>query len=211
MKYQTDSGEIISLNPHKFVQRKKMCERLKNKFGTIVELFAGRGYLTEKLYSKFSNKSILVEREKYEELARFKKPKYTIYQMNNQKFLEENLKKIDLSNMTLIDFDAFGMPMAAINIFFRNFKVTKPFFLTLTDGTARYIQMNYHNLPTLTKTYLDNGYDFVFKRIDTRLLLRNTIVKTLQGLAYKYKFKLGFVNYADNAKTTVYMGFEVSP
>lgn len=211
MKYVTTSGEIVSLNPRKFAQRKRICEKITNKHGTILELFAGRGYLTEKLYSEFSDKNILVEKQNYFELIRFKESKYTIFIKNNEKFLKEDLEKLNLSDMTLIDFDAFGTPIPAIHIFFKNFKVTNPFFLTLTDATARYIQMNYNREKELTKVFLDNGYDFVYKRIETRLLVKYTIIKTLENIAKKYDFKINHLNYANNSHTTVYMGFEVLP
>lgn len=211
MKYVTASGEIVSLNPRKFAQRKRICEKITNRYGTILELFAGRGYLTEKLYSKFCVKGILVEKKNYDELTRFKSRRYTIFIKNNEKFLKEDLNRLDLNDMTLIDFDAFGTPIPAIHIFFRNFKVTKPFFLTLTDATARYIQMNYNRVKELTKVFLDNGYDFVYKRIETRLLVKNTITKTLENIAKKYDFKINYLNYANNSHTTIYMGFEVLP
>ena len=106
---------------------------------TVLDLFAGKGYLSW-LYAKHGcEKLICVEKsEKYfkvlkENLSEFEgKCEIEFYNMDNLKFLEKNLSRDE--PITHVDFDAYGSPAKQVKKFFENYQPKSFLLCFLTDG-----------------------------------------------------------------------------
>jgi len=125
------------LNPNKFRQRAAAAGYLA-KHGTIMELYAGDGDLSEKVYSKLNPRRMVLVDDDEQALQKAKSrladvgvAKY-FYPMNNEKFIREKARQFH--DTTLVDFDAYGSPGRTIQLFFDHFKVRHPMIVAMTDG-----------------------------------------------------------------------------
>jgi hypothetical protein len=128
------------LNPRKLAQRKELIEKARE--GTVLELFAGRGNLSKAAFKPKARRFILVDADG-EELAKALKATNGVetkaYVADNIDWCEHELKNERLSDLSYVDFDAFGSPAPAMKAFFENYKVKRPIYVGLTDGAGHYI------------------------------------------------------------------------
>ena len=120
--------------PEKFEQRIQARDALKNH-DTILELYAGRGFLTERVYKGHGKLLVLVDDE--QKLLKQAKEKIRgckahLYYMDNMKFLDRYVRRYP--EITLVDFDAYGSPAFQIQKFFARHPVRQRIVVSITDG-----------------------------------------------------------------------------
>ena len=125
------------LNAEKRQQRAEAARYLRNHH-TILELYAGEGNLSEKVYAPLNPRRMVLvdddaralEKAKVR-LARFGVKK-EFYPMPNEQFIKRGyLRKYP--DISLVDFDAYGSPSRTVQLFFDNYRVRQPMIATLTD------------------------------------------------------------------------------
>ena len=99
---------------------------LNEKSGKCIELFAGKGFLTEE-YEEMFNEVVTVDEANYDNVQ---------YNMTAETFIRTELS--NHLNFNLIDFDDEGCPGEEIKLFFETIKGTDKdsFVLSITDGAA---------------------------------------------------------------------------
>ena len=126
------------LNAEKRQQRAEAARYLRNH-QTILELYAGVGNLSEKVYAPLNPRRMVLvdddaralEKAKVR-LARFGVKK-EFYPMPNEQFIKRGyLRKYP--DVSLVDFDAYGSPGRTVQLFFDNYRVRQPMIAALTDG-----------------------------------------------------------------------------
>jgi hypothetical protein len=126
------------LNAEKHRQRAEAARYLRNH-QTILELYAGEGNLSEKVYAPLNPRRMVLvdddaralEKAKVR-LARFGVKK-EFYPMTNEQFIKRGyLRKYP--DVSLVDFDAYGSPGRTVQLFFDNYRVRQPMIAALTDG-----------------------------------------------------------------------------
>jgi len=130
----------------KYLLTIELMEGLKQNEGTIVELYAGRGYFTKFVYSHLEPKRIIAVEKDKETLRRYrarvsklfrkKETKVEIYNMDNIKWMKEVMPKLDLSDLVLVDFDASGRLNIALETFFDVYDRKGELRIRTTDGVA---------------------------------------------------------------------------
>jgi len=102
---------------------------------TILELNAGRGYLSSHVYAGRAKRMILVDDDgRYLQAAKRKlegKP-LRAYAMDNLKFIEERLDPRE--EITLVDFDPWGSPGPTMQSFFEKYPVKRKMIVCMTDS-----------------------------------------------------------------------------
>jgi hypothetical protein len=126
---------------------------------TVLDLFAGKGYLAW-LYAKHGcEKLICIEKNLAyfqvltKNLAEFSH-KIFLYNIDNLRWLDECLNPKE--PITWVDFDAFGSPALQVQKFFAKYPVKRAMAISLTDG----IIMNFRRLSNadLRRLYLQDFY-----------------------------------------------------
>jgi len=214
-RYSTGSilkGERVTaptLHKAKVEQRRRVVERMPR--GAVLELYAGKGYLTKEVYSKKATRVILVDSDKkalQSANTRLKgRVRKEIYVGNNKKWIEE-MDPAEFKDLTLVDFDAFGTPTETMSNFFDHYPIKKPLYVTATDGSALYYQQNpnargkksakrlYHNVP--------RDYGTVRGQVD---MLSTFMDKEGQ----KHHFKVEPISIAKGNNVTIYAGYLLKP
>ena len=59
-----------------------------------------------------------------------------IYAGDNREWIKEKMADVDLSDLVSVDFDAFGNPTDTMQVFFDNYKIRKPLYVSLTDDST---------------------------------------------------------------------------
>jgi len=111
-----------------------------SKHGTIVDLFAGEGIVSE-IYKPHAERLILVDDDKRKlgsAKRRLQNGSVEYFNMDNFKFMEEILPSI--RNLTLVDFDPYGSVGKHLQAFFNAYPVKHQFILCLTDGATKDIR-----------------------------------------------------------------------
>lgn len=126
------------LNAEKHRQRAEAARYLRNH-QTILELYAGEGNLSEKVYAPLNpRRMVLVDDDaRALEKARVRLARFGVkkefYPMPNEQFIERGyLRKY--SDVSLVDFDAHGSPSGTVQLFFDNYRVRQPMIAALTDS-----------------------------------------------------------------------------
>jgi len=128
---------VDHINPEKFAFRRAAL-RYDRRRAKVIELYAGVGYLTARVYAPAYRELVAVEKDAasfrrlVRRVGRFAGAHY--YHKNNGRFIEEDLAAhLDFS---AVDFDAFGAPGEVVIAFFAAIagKVARPFLLLMTDG-----------------------------------------------------------------------------
>jgi len=118
MPYKTKAENVAAdLEEKKLKQRLQLVKHLKEK-GIFLELFAGKGYLSQ-VYANYASQLILVdENEDYLREAQKKLGHIPtrIFCKDNIDFIREDLPKFQ--DLVFVDFDAFGCPAKQIKAFF---------------------------------------------------------------------------------------------
>jgi sulfite reductase alpha subunit-like flavoprotein len=200
----------------KYIHRRNLLEKFKEVKGDVsLELFAGKGVLSKSVYSKYVNKMILVDKDK-ELLEKAKKKlgdKAEIYCMNNIKFIKEVMPKLDLSDLRIVDFDAFGNPMRQIREFFKYYKVKKPLIVTLTDGSGMYLTLRGREEG---KKYIKKMYGVSCKKWSYQKH-KIILLKAMQNIGKKRGFAVVYYNFVRRKKAgqvgqyAYYAGFKIIP
>jgi len=130
---------------------------------TVLDLYAGKGYLSW-LYARHGCKKIVcVEKdERYfrvlkQNMAEFK-GKAVLMQGSNLEFLENQLDPDE--QVTYVDFDAFGVPTIQIQKFFEKYPIRHSLVMAVTDGVI-------FNFRRLSNTDLHRYYlqDFLIEQV----------------------------------------------
>jgi hypothetical protein len=130
-------GDVDHINPEKFTFRREALAQDRRR-GKIIELYAGVGYLTFRVYAPAYREVVVVEknpehfRRLLRRLGRFANVRY--YNKVNADFVAEDLPNhLDFST---VDFDAFGSPGEVAIKFFEAVegRLSRPFLLLMTDG-----------------------------------------------------------------------------
>lgn len=126
------------LNPNKLRQRSHAAGYLA-KHGTILELYAGAGNLSERVYARLNPARMVLVDDDAESIAQAKSRLRTVsarkefFVVNNEQFIKKGgLRRYP--DLTLVDFDAYGAPGRLIRLFFENYRVRQPMIVALTDG-----------------------------------------------------------------------------
>ena len=154
------------LNPNKFRQRAAAAGYLA-KHGTIMELYAGDGDLSEKVYSKLNPRRMVLVDDDEQALQKAKSrladvgvAKY-FYPMKNEKFIKEKARLF--KDTTLVDFDAYGSPSRTVQLFFDNFRVREPMIVCFTDGLPVHMQ---RTVGYIERRYVGPfGKELIFKMV----------------------------------------------
>jgi len=185
---------------------------------TILDLFAGMGYLSEEYAKAEFEKLICVEKDEeyFNELRRRMEPfsNCVLIHDDNLSWLKDELPKV--KDVTFVDFDPFGCPNEQIRLFFENYPVDRAIMVNVTDGVI----LNLRRLASVNlEKYLLSLYptgrlpreEFKSKQELNRLLpwLQRTFINLL---AAKHGFSTSFVYHAMNREANVtYYGFIAYP
>ncbi len=130
-------GDVDHINAEKFAFRAAALagDARRTK---IIELYAGVGRLTTRVYAPVYPELALVEKDEanfrrlIRRVGRFAGVRY--YRKDNAAFVAEDLA--DHLDFSAVDFDAFGAPGESVISFFDALagKITEPFLLLMTDG-----------------------------------------------------------------------------
>jgi len=133
------------LNAEKHRQRAQAAGYLRNHH-TILELYAGEGNLSEKVYAPLNpRRMVLVDDDAQAlekaraRLARFGVKK-EFHPMNNEQFIKRGFLR-RYPDISLVDFDAYGSPGRTVQLFFDNYRVRQPMIAALTDGLASHVKL----------------------------------------------------------------------
>lgn len=208
--YKTESGRVCGgLNPEKFWQRLELVKGMPK--GTILELHAGAGNLTETVYKGKAKKHILVEKDPDELDKALEKVSNGVmvegYAMDNIKWIRDYMDPDELKDLVLVDFDPFGSPADVMKEFFSKYKVRKPLRVAVTDGGHVFLSRlsnTERGRKWLKEHYLVDTYP------STREKLAETMDKFMEKLGEKYGFKAKRVNYTHGPRVN-YLGYILTP
>ena len=222
-RYDTGSGiHADALNRNKVTQR-VACAKKMRQGGITLELFGGRGNLTQAVYSNFASKHILVEEDQEEcvEASHKLGAKATVYNEDNIQFCETRLEGI--GRIDLIDFDAFGTTVPAITAFFANYEIKHETIVTITDGYATHIHFKFKDPTALSDDLLQHGYPVIPKSGMNASVFFGHVLKTLmEHMGKKYNFSVEQINattgkginsgeHRQSGKNTLYTGYIIRP
>ncbi|MHC1586301.1 MAG: RsmD family RNA methyltransferase [Candidatus Hecatellaceae archaeon] len=157
--YETPSGKLsVEADEEKISFRMQVYEAT-GPHQTVLDLYAGKGYLAW-LYAKHGcEKLICVEKNpRYfrvlrRNLAEFA-GKISLYNMDNLRWLEQHLNPEE--TITFVDFDAYGSPALQIQRFFAKYPVRRVMVACLTDGLL--FNLRRVSNANLKKLYLQDFY-----------------------------------------------------
>ena len=217
---ETAEGEIYAPESKTFIKetyaaKVKLRTELRDRLSEhdwVLELFAGRGALTEKVYAGHCNKLWLVDANNANlQVARDRLEGFTYeaFYMDNLKWLKNYLRfKVEAfqEHLTLVDFDAFGMPGRQIQRFFELFRVQRPLCVAITDGGSRRLGFSSKDLSKiLSRHYM---MDKKFTRGDQVFFVNQLMDEIARG----QNCKCVRVNSGQNPqKTVVYAGYVLTP
>jgi len=64
-----------------------------------------------------------------------------IRRVDNLDWIKEGMDDENLGDVAFVDFDAFGSPGEAVQVFFENYEVKRPMLVALTDGSGKYFRL----------------------------------------------------------------------
>ncbi len=185
---------------------------------TVLDLFAGMGYLSEE-YAKHGCERLICVEKNPEYFEALKKrmahyPNAKLHSSDNLEWLRESVGEV--KDVTYVDFDAFGCPNDQIRLFFENYPVDRAIMVNVTDGVI----LNLRRLASVKlERYLLHLYptgrlpreEFESKQELNRLLpwLQETFIHLL---AAKHGLSTQTLYHAMNREATVtYYGFIAYP
>lgn len=201
-----------NLNPAKAEQRRRLVHGAPR--GTVLELYAGKGYLTRDVYAGKAKRVILVDKDK-RALAtadrRLKgKVRREIYQGDNQEWIKEKMVDVDLSDLVAVDFDAFGSPMDTMAAFFDNYRVRRPLYVSLTDGSAFWYSL--HRNRGAPKVARKRYHSRISKKeIGTVRGQVKMIDRFMKEEGKKHGFTAEPISIAKGRQKTLYVGYLLKP
>lgn len=212
-EYDTGTGYTApTIHPVKLEQRRRLDENIQGRGGTVLELYAGRGNLSRHIYAKRGRKLILVDSDaealqQAHQKLRGRCQHETIAK-DNVRWIEEEMEPEELSDLLIVDFDAFGSPAEPAKAFFANYPVKKSMYVAFTDGSAlhsRYCQ------DEEGKKWLRHEYGVNRIPNATREGSISTLDRFMQIQGREHGFKADKVSVAHGDANTVYVGYKISP
>lgn len=211
-KYGGHRVRCAKLNPAKAEQRRRLISKMPR--GTVLELYAGKGYLTRDVYAKKAKRVILVDKDKKalsQAERRLKgKVRREIYAGDNRKWIQEKMVDVDLSDLVAVDFDAFGSPMDAMAAFFDNYRVRRPLYVSLTDGSTFWygLHRNLDGPAVARKRYHSR---IGSKDIGTVRGQVKMIDRFMKEEGKKHGFTAEPISIAKGRQKTLYVGYLLKP
>ena len=201
-----------NLNPEKAEQRRRLISEMPR--GTVLELYAGKGYLTRDVYAGKAKRVIMVDKDKKaldQAKRRLKgKVRREIYTGDNRKWIREKMANVDLSDLVAVDFDAFGSPTDTMQIFFDNYKVRRPLYVSLTDGSA--IAYSFHKAtkgPSMARKHYHSRISR--KEMGTVRGQVKMIDRFMKEEGKKHGFTAEPISIAKGSQKTLYVGYLLKP
>jgi len=128
--------------------------------------------------------------------------------MDNVKWVTEEMEPRDLSDLRLVDFDAFGCPAEPAKAFFNKFPVNQTLYVTFTDGSGlhnRYIQ-DEEGKKWMRSTY---GVDRI-PPADREGIVSN-LDRFIEVQGREHGFKVQKISVAHGDANTIYAGYKLTP
>jgi len=198
------------LTPSKLFQRKAATEKLSK--GTVLELFAGRGNLSQEVWSKKANDIVLVDKNKKFLATADKKlkgkVKHETIVANNIKWLQNEMEPHKLKNLKAVDFDAFGSPAKQVKAFFDNYPVKKSMLVCLTDSN---IFVAFQKDRPVGRKFLKEHYGLDLKPTGKREDQIKALDSLMQQQGRKHHFIVKPVNVGFGQRQTVYAAYKITP
>jgi len=119
----------------KVLLRKSFLELGAVEKNVALDLFSGKGEIAKGIYLDFKEVHLVEKNPKQFEIlkGRFSRlPQARLWKMENLKFLKNELP--NFSELSLVDFDAYGSPNQQILFFFASWKLKTPLLVFATDG-----------------------------------------------------------------------------
>lgn len=211
--YNTASNQKCpELTPSKAVQRTELAEKIDG--GTVLELFAGKGNLSDKVYSKEADKIVLVEKQpsllKKADQKLDGKVKHETVCADNLDWLRNELNRDQISKLrpSLVDFDPFGSPAASMKEFFKQVPIRRKTFVAVTDGSKMYLG---YKKGAAAHSWLRKNYGIDLNSQGTREDQVRVLDAFMQTLGRQYNFKVRAVNAGFGKHNAVYAGYEIVP
>lgn len=220
VKASSASGSAPSLNPAKVQQRRvlmrRATSRAKRKSGTVLELYAGRGSLTKKVYARKAKKVVMVDKDRNALRQADRKlkgrVKREIIAEDNRKYIKREMKPSQLKNLKVVDFDAYGCPADTMKAFFKKYPVKKTLHVAVTDGSARYL--GYTKSTRRARSWVKRRYGVEPNKgtkLGTREAQREILLKFMKKEGRKHGFKVEEVSVAHGGSHTIYVGYKLTP
>lgn len=210
--YTTAQQKCPELTPSKAVQRTELAEKIDG--GTVLELFAGKGNLSDKVYSKEADKIVLVEKQpallKKADEKLNGKVKHEAVCADNLDWLRNELTQDQIRKLrpSLVDFDPFGSPAATMKEFFKQVPIRKKTFIAVTDGSKMYLG---YKKGAAAHSWLRKNYGIDLNAQGTREDQIRVLDAFMQTLGRHYNFKVRPVNAGFGKHNAVYAGYEIVP
>lgn len=199
------------LTPSKLFQRRAAAEKLSK--GTVLELFAGRGNLSQEVWAKKAEHITLIDKNKKFLSAADKKlrgkVKHETIAANNIKWLQNEMDPHELKNLKAVDFDAFGSPAKQVKAFFDNYPVKKSILVCLTDGSNIYVAFMKDR--QASRTFLKKHYGLNMKPTGKREDQIKALDSLMQQQGRKHRFVVKPVNVGFGKRQTVYAAYKITP
>ena len=201
-----------NLNPAKEEQRRRLVRDAPR--GTVLELYAGKGYLTRGVYAKAAKRVILVDKDKKALGQADRKLKgrvrREIYVGDNREWIREKMVDVDLDDLVAVDFDAFGRPMETMSEFFENYKVRRPLYVSLTDGSAMFYSFHRNtDGPSSAKKYYHSRLNK--KEQGTVSGQVKMINRFMKEEGRRHGFTMEPISIAKGRQKTLYVGYLLKP
>jgi tRNA G26 N,N-dimethylase Trm1 len=208
--YRTPDQTCPDLTPSKEVQRQELADKLRG--GTVLETYAGKGELSEKVYSKKADKIVALDKNK-ELLMKTdrrldRKVKHEVIVSDNVKWLDKHMDPKQLEKLRLVDFDAFGSPAKPARSFFKHFPIRRKMYVALTDGSKMFLgyKKGYDQ-----QKWLRENYGIHMKSKGTREDQIRILDAFMKAQGQVHGFNVQPINVAYDKHHAVYAGYEISP
>jgi len=199
------------LTPSKLAQRRAVAEKVSG--GTVLELFAGKGYLSKHVWAKKADKLIMLDKEaEFLNEAKRKvkgKVRHETIVANNLVWLRKVMNPSELKNVKVVDFDSFGSPATQIKRFFDNFPIKKAMFICMTDGSN--IFLAFHRKRKSAHKFLRENYGVDFQPAGKREDQIRALDGLMQNQGRKHSFKVEPINVAFGKRQSVYAAYKITP
>lgn len=213
--YITPSESVCpALHPSKAAQRSELVRNLKG--GTVLELFAGEGNLSKHVYADKADRIIGVDVDSRALKKAEEKLKDDVevetYASHNVDWIENKLPEMELGDLKVVDFDAFGSPADSMKAFFENYKVNHPMRVGVTDGSSVYVsQLGVAHNEAKRREWIRRKYGVGYRGSWDRAKQMEILDNFMRRLGDEHGFKVREVNEDHGDQWAVYKGYTVAP
>jgi len=199
------------LTPSKLVQRQAVAEKMNG--GTVLELYAGKGNLSNEVWASKADKLVLVDKNpsflKEADRKLKGKVKREIIVADNLKWLRNVMKPEELGRVKAVDFDAFGSPSTGMKTFFDNYPIRNMMFICVTDGSNIFLAFQRKRKSALN--FLRKHYGLTFEPTGKREDQIKALDALMQQQGRKHDFSVEPINVAFGKRQSVYAAYKISP